>query len=178
MPTPTRRLTAAALCLALCLLLPQLFHALPNGGSIFLPMHLPALLCGFLCGWPYGLACGALAPLLSSLLTAMPPAPVLPGMVCELAVYGACTGILFQKMQKGSPLFRVYAALLPAMLLGRLVAGLLNGFLFRAGEYTMAMFLSASFVTALPGILIQLTLIPLLLFALAKAKVISYADGL
>lgn len=172
--TPTRRLTAAALCVALAVLIPQLFHAIPNAGSVFLPMHVPVLICGFLCGWPYGLACGLLAPILSSLLTAMPPAMILPGMACELAVYGLATGLLFPKMRTSKPLLDIYCALLPAMLLGRLVSGLLNGLVFRAGQYTFQMFLTASFVTALPGIVIQLALIPALMLALEKAKVVQY----
>lgn len=167
------RLTSASLCLALGVLLPQLFHAIPNAGSIFLPIHMPVLICGFLSGWPFGLACGLLAPILSSLLTGMPPAPVLPGMVCELAAYGAATGFLFPKVRRNRPLLDVYLALLPAMLLGRLVSGLLNGLLFRAGEYTFQMFLTASFVTALPGIILQLICIPALLLALQRANLLQ-----
>ncbi|HBN82057.1 MAG TPA: ECF transporter S component, partial [Ruminococcaceae bacterium] len=81
----TKKLTAAGMCIALGIVLPIAFHAIPNAGSILLPMHIPVLLCGLLCGWPYGLACGVLSPLLSSLLTGMPPAAYLPSMVCELA---------------------------------------------------------------------------------------------
>lgn len=174
--TSTRRLTAGALCLALAVLIPQLFHAIPNAGSVFLPMHVPVLICGFLCGWPYGLACGLLAPALSSLLTGMPPAPILPGMICELGMYGFVTGFLSKRVRTGKPTLDVYCVLLPAMLLGRAVSGLLNGLVFRAGEYTMTMFLTASFVTALPGIVIQVLLIPVLLLALAKADLYAYAS--
>ena len=174
--TSTRRLTAGALCLALAVLIPQLFHAIPNAGSVFLPMHVPVLICGFLCGWPYGLACGLLAPALSSLLTGMPPAPILPGMICELGMYGFVTGFLSKRVRTGKPTLDVYCVLLPAMLLGRAVSGLLNGLVFRAGEYTMTMFLTASFVTALPGIAIQVLLIPVLLLALAKADLYAYAS--
>lgn len=174
--TSTRRLTAGALCLALAVLIPQLFHAIPNAGSVFLPMHVPVLICGFLCGWPYGLACGLLAPALSSLLTGMPPAPILPGMICELGMYGFVTGFLSKRVRTGKPTLDVYCVLLPAMLLGRAVSGLLNGLVFRAGEYTMTMFLTASFVTALPGIAIQALLIPVLLLALAKADLYAYAS--
>ena len=170
--TLTRRLTSSALCLALAVLIPQLFHAIPNAGSVFLPMHVPVLICGFLCGWPYGLACGLLSPLLSSLITGMPPAPILPGMVCELAVYGFATGFLFPRIHTGKAGLNIYSTLIPAMLLGRGVSGLLNALIFRAGAYTFQMFLTASFVTALPGIVIQLALIPLLMLALEKAKII------
>ncbi|MEG1275596.1 MAG: ECF transporter S component, partial [Ruthenibacterium sp.] len=89
----TKKLVLAALCVALGMILPMAFHAVPNAGGIFLPMHIPVLLCGLVCGWQYGLACGVLAPLLSSLITGMPPAAFLPGMLCELAVYGLVSGL-------------------------------------------------------------------------------------
>ena len=113
---------------------------------------------------------------LSSLLTGMPPAPILPGMICELGMYGFVTGFLSKRVRTGKPTLDVYCVLLPAMLLGRAVSGLLNGLVFRAGEYTMTMFLTASFVTALPGIAIQVLLIPVLLLALAKADLYAYAS--
>ncbi|MEA5058690.1 MAG: ECF transporter S component [Clostridia bacterium] len=173
--TPTRRLSTAALCLAMAVLLPQFFHAIPNFGSIFLPMHLPVLLCGFICGWKYGLLCGMFAPVLSFLLAGMPGAMILPGMVCELAVYGLVTGLLFPRMHTQSWIADIYFSLLPAMLLGRVFLGLTNGLVFLAGQYTFQVFLAGAFVTALPGILVQLVLTPALLFALKKANLLQYA---
>ena len=76
-------LTAA--CIALCVVLPMAFHAIPNAGNIYCPMHMPVLLCGLVCGWPFGLLCGVAGPLLSSLFTGMPPAAYLPSMIIELA---------------------------------------------------------------------------------------------
>ena len=83
-----KKLVMAAMCVALGIVLPMAFHTIQNAGSIFLPMHIPVLICGLLCGWQYGLICGILAPVLSSLFTGMPPAAILPAMLCELAVYG------------------------------------------------------------------------------------------
>ena len=60
----TKNLVIAGLCIALALVLPMAFHAIPNAGSIFLPMHIPVLLCGLVCGPVYGLACGVLSPCL------------------------------------------------------------------------------------------------------------------
>ena len=92
----TKRMILTALFVALGVVLPMAFHSIPNAGSIFLPMHIPVLLCGLICGWAYGLGCGVLAPLLSSLMTGMPPAAILPGMLCELAVYGLVSGLLLK----------------------------------------------------------------------------------
>lgn len=170
--TSTRQLVFAALCAALGLVLPMAFHAIPNAGGIFLPMHIPVLLCGFLCGGGWGLACGALVPVLSHLLSAMPPAMILPGMVCELAVYGLVTGLLFRLIKTKNRLANIYISLLGAMVCGRVVSGLANGLLFRAGQYTFAAWIAASFVTALPGIVIQLLLLPALVYALQRVKVL------
>ena len=48
-----KKLVLTAVCAALCVVLPMLFHSFPNGGNIFLPMHIPVLLCGMMCSWPY-----------------------------------------------------------------------------------------------------------------------------
>ena len=167
--TKTRKLISTALCAALCVVLPIAFHTIPNAGAIFLPMHIPVLLCGFLCGWPYGLACGMLGPVLSHLLTQMPPAALLPSMLCELAVYGLVTGLLYPRMRTRSEAAAIYVPLLSAMVCGRLVNGALNALIFQAGRYSLELWLSASVTTALPGIAIQLVVLPVLLGALRKA---------
>ena len=171
--TSTKRLILAGLCVALGIVLPVAFHSVANAGSIFLPMHIPVLLCGLICGWPYGLACGVLAPLLSSLITGMPPMAYLPGMLCELAVYGFVSGLLMRYVKTGKLLADLSISLVSAMLLGRLVLGLLNALLFRAGEYSVALWTTSAFVTALPGIAIQLAIIPALVLALKQSSLIS-----
>ncbi|HWS41769.1 MAG TPA: ECF transporter S component [Pseudoflavonifractor sp.] len=163
----TRRLTFAALCIALGIVLPITLHAIPNAGSIFLPMHVPVLLCGLLCGWPYGLVCGIVTPILSSVLTGMPPAAYLPGMVAELAIYGLVAGLVLRLVRTKSELLNLYIALVSAMLAGRLAMGVLNALLFRAGSYSMQLWVTGMFVTALPGIAIQLVLLPVLVRSLS-----------
>lgn len=163
-------LVISALCVALGVVLPVAFHGIPNAGSILLPMHIPVLLCGLLCGPAYGLACGILTPLMSSLITTMPPMAILPSMICELAVYGFVAGLLILLVRTGSQIANVYISLVGAMLIGRVVYGAVNALIFRAGEYSMQMWLTASFVTALPGIVIQLVLLPLVVLALRRAK--------
>ncbi|MBR0385219.1 MAG: ECF transporter S component [Erysipelotrichaceae bacterium] len=169
----TRKLVFAALFIALGVALPQAFHAVPNAGSVFLPMHIPVLIAGYVVGPVYGLACGILTPLLSHLLFHMPPAPVLPGMLCELAAYGLMTGLLQQTLKIKNNIVKIYAVLICAMMAGRVTYGILNALIFRAGQYSMAAWTSAAFVTALPGIVIQLILVPILIFSLQKAGFIK-----
>lgn len=127
-----RNLVMAALCVALGVALPQAFHAIPNAGSVLLPMHIPVLLCGLTCGWPYGLACGILAPLTSSLITGMPGPAYLPAMVCELAAYGLISGLTARFVRTGKRPADLYIQLISAMLLGRVVYGMMNALVFQA----------------------------------------------
>lgn len=171
--TSIRRLVMTALCVALGVVLPQALHAVPNAGNVLLPMHIPVLLCGLTCSWAYGLGCGVLTPLMSHLVTGMPPAAVLPAMVCELAAYGLISGLAAKYIHTGKRTLDIYIRLVSAMLLGRVVYGVTNALIFRAGAYSMEVFLTAAFVTALPGIVIQLVLLPALILILEKARVLE-----
>ena len=162
------KMVLSALFIAIGIVLPLAFHAIPNAGRIFLPMHISVLLCGLVCGIPYGLACGIITPLLSSLITGMPPAAMLPAMVCELAAYGVISAILMRYVRLKKVYVNVYISLIGAMLVGRVFYGILNALIFSAGSYSLQLWLGAAFVTALPGIAIQLVLIPAIVIALQK----------
>ncbi len=172
--TDVTRLTLSALFLALALALPFLTGQIPQLGSALLPMHLPVLLCGMICGWPWGLAVGLICPLLRTLLFGMPPLmPTAIAMAFELGAYGAFAGLLYARFAQKPA--RVYLALIGAMLLGRVVWGLVSWGLYSlilAKPFTIALFLAGAFVNAWPGILVQLVLVPLVVVALEKAKLL------
>ena len=170
--SPVKRSIITAVCIALCVVLPQAFHAIPNAGAIYLPMHIPVLLCGLICGWPYGLLCGLAGPALSALITGMPPAAVLPGMLVECGVYGLAAGLLMQLVRTKHLYADLYISLAAAMLLGRVASGAAKALIFSAGSYSMASWVAGSFVTALPGIIIQLALLPSIVYALMRAMLI------
>ena len=169
--SPIKRLTLSALCIALCVVLPMAFHVIPNAGSVMLPMHIPVLLCGLVCGWQYGLLCGLLGPLVSSVLTGMPPAAVLPGMMVECGMYGCVGGLMMERIRTGSLYADLYISLPTAMLAGRILSGIAKALILAPGTSFTA-WATASFVTALPGISIQLILIPSLIVALTRAGLI------
>jgi len=159
-----RYVTHSALYLALAVLLPIAFHAFGLGGRLFLPMHIPALLAGFLVGPSSGVIVGLLAPLVSYLLTGMPPTYAVPLMSLELPMYGLVAGIAYRKLH-----LNIYIALVVAMIVGRVMFGL---GLFVLGmfielPYTAAVFFSTggAIVTGLPGIAVQIVLIPLIVAA-------------
>lgn len=161
-----------AVCIALCVVLPQAFHAIPNAGSIYCPMHIPVLLCGLISGWQYGLICGIAGPLLSSLFTGMPPAAMLPQMMIECAVYGTVAGLMMLIIHSKKIYVDLYASLITAMLAGRVIAGIAKALIFAKGEITITAWATSYFATALPGIIIQIVLIPTIVFALMKANLV------
>lgn len=156
----TVNITGTALCMALGLVLPTLFHMF-GAGSTFLPMHIPVLLCGLLFGWQYGAICGFIVPLLSALLTGMPSLfPTAPAMMLELCTYGILTGLFYQKIR-----WNIYPALICSMLGGRVISGIANAIFMGMADksYGFAVFISGSFVKALPGIIIQIIIIPVII---------------
>ena len=165
-----RKLTYAALFLALALVLPFLTGQIPQIGSALSPMHIPVLLCGFLVGWPWGLAVGFIAPLLRSVIFGMPV--MVPGAVAmafELAVYGLISGILYRLLPKKK--WSIYVTLIVAMLAGRVIWGIAR--LIIAGlsgnSFTWALFLAGAFTNAIPGIILHIVLIPVIVMVLEHA---------
>lgn len=163
-----RRLTLSAMFLAVGLILPFFTGQIQQIGQMLCPMHLPVLLCGLVCGWQYGTLVGLVLPPLRSVLFGMPVLfPTAAAMAVELAVYGASIGILYALFKKQN-VFTVYFALIPAMLLGRAAwGGAQMLFLDLKGTtFTWQAFLAGAFVNALPGIILQLVLIPAIMMLL------------
>ena len=166
-----KKLVYTAACVALCLVLPMAFHSIPNAGSIFLPMHIPVLLCGLICGWPFGLVTGLLGPFLSSIITGMPPAAMLPSMMVECAAYGAVSGLMMKFVRTKHAVADLYISMVTAMAAGRILAGLAKAWIFTPGTPPFA-WVTTSLVTGIPGIVIQLVIMPAIIFALTRARLI------
>ena len=167
-------MSLAALFLALAYVMPFLTGQIPEIGSMLCPMHLPVLLCGFVCGWPWGLIVGLFAPILRSLTLGMPP--LFPTAVCmafELAAYGAVAGVMHKLLPKKKPF--IYCSLITAMIVGRLVWGAMMYVCMgmRGGSFTMAAFLSGAIINAIPGIIVQIILIPILVMVLDRPGVLK-----
>ncbi len=163
----TEKLTLSGLFLALALLLPFLTGQIPQVGAMLCPMHIPVLLCGFLCGGPMGLLVGFIAPLLRSAMFGMPP--LFPEAFCmafELAVYGAAAGFFYSLLPKRKA--AVLGALVCAMVLGRLVWGAAMVLCVGMGSFGWATFLSGAVLSAVPGIVLQLVLVPVIVHTMEK----------
>jgi len=173
---PVHALVTAAMLLALGLVLPFFTGQIPQIGKMLCPMHLPVLLCGLLCGWKYGLAVGFILPPLRYILFRMPPIfPEGAAMAFELAAYGFLVGFLYARSRRQC-VAALYRCLLAAMLGGRLVWAavrvVLSGV---SGEaFTWQMFLSGAFLTAIPGIILQLIFIPAVMAALDRTGLVRF----
>lgn len=164
-----RTMVLAAMFLAIAYVLPFLTGAIPQIGAMLSPMHIPVLLCGFVCGWSWGLVVGFMAPLLRSVTLGMPP--FFPTAVCmafELAVYGGISGWLHKILPRKKGF--VYLALISAMIAGRLIwgAAMYVCMGIRGDGFGFSAFLAGAVTNAIPGIVIQLVLIPILVMVLEK----------
>lgn len=165
------KLTMAAMCMALGLILPFFTMQIPEIGNMLLPMHLPIFLCGILCGAPYGALIGAMTPLLRSLLFSRPILyPTAVSMSFELCAYGLLVGLFMFLLKKKTPL-TLYLSLIGAMLGGRAVWAISRIVLLALDEipFSFMIFLSEGFASAALGIVIQLALIPALVMAIDPA---------
>ena len=163
------RMVLSAMFLALSLVMPFLTGQIPRIGSMLCPMHMPVLLCGFFCGPVYALIAGFTAPLLRFLIFGMPP--VIPSgiaMSFELAAYGFTAGLLYKLLPRKKSY--IYISLIAAMLSGRVIWGIARLILFGLikSEFGWEAFIAGAFLNAVPGIILQLVLIPVIVMALEK----------
>ncbi|MCL2579922.1 MAG: ECF transporter S component [Oscillospiraceae bacterium] len=165
-----RKLAAAGVCLALCMLLPFLTGQIPQIGAALSPMHIPVFLSGFIAGPFYAAIVGLIAPLLRFALFGMPPImPIGVAMSFELAVYGFVSGWLYRALPKRTGY--IYLSLIGAMFFGRIVWGgaryLLSGV--TGLPFTFELFMAGAFINAVPGIILHIVLIPVIVMALKRA---------
>lgn len=168
----TRKLVLTAFFIALGMILPFITMQVPRIGNMLCPMHIPVILCGFLVGAPYGLIAGIILPLLRSLVFGAPPMmPTAVAMAVELGTYGLLTGLLYERLKEKK--WGIYISLVSAMVLGRIVWGIAAMGLYgvMGNAFTFKIFLMQAFVNAIPGIIIQLVLIPVLVYKLEEKAV-------
>lgn len=174
----TYKLVVSAMLLALGILLPFLTGGNRELGTLLSLMHIPVLLCGFLCGWSYGLLVGFLAPVIRSVLFGMPPMPfVAIPMAFELATYGVVAGVVYRILSKrvqSKQNVAIFTALIVAMVIGRVVNVIAASFY---GSAISVLAIKNVFVGTLPGIILQIILIPTILLTLKKTGLITDAKN-
>lgn len=159
----TEKIVLSGLFIAIGIILAPIFHSAGLGQSIS-PIHFPVLIAGIIVGWKYGLAIGLITPLLSSLMPfGMPLFPVATTMAVELAIYGLTIGFVYEKLKPFKErIFNIYLALIIAMVAGRLAGGITNVLILgiQGDSFTLNAFLTGYFVATLPGIVLQILIIP------------------
>ena len=170
-----RKICFAAACLALALVLPFVTGAIPEIGGALSPMHLPALISGVVCGPVIGGVVSFISPILRGAVFGSPVLfPRGITMAFELLAYAVSFGILYRIFPKKTGY--IYASLGLAMIAGRLVGGVMKIVLLLSGsikQYSLALFFSGYFVETIPGIVIQFIVIPPIIYALRRAKLIG-----
>ena len=172
----TKNLVLTAMLFALGMVLPFLTGQIPQFGNMLLPMHIPVLFCGLICGWKYGAVLGAALPLLRFAVFGMPPLfPKGISMSFELCTYGLVVGLVYG-LSKWQCIIALYRSLVAAMLAGRLVWGVVQCVLLGFGKngFTLSLFITEAFVNAIPGIAIQLVLIPAVMLALNRTGLVKF----
>lgn len=176
--SPILKLVFSAMFVALGMVLPFLTGQVPQIGSMLCPMHIPVLLCGYVCGAPWGLVTGFILPILRSATLGMPPMfPTAMAMAFELAAYGAFSGLLYRRLPQKVPY--LYVSLVGAMLIGRIVWGVASVAIHGAmgTMFLWPAFVAGAFTNAIPGMVLQLILIPVLVIALKRARLMPEAVG-
>lgn len=180
MKETTKKLTWSAMFIALGLILPFLTGQIPQIGNMLLPMHIPVFLCGLICGWRYGAIVGLVLPVLRYMLFGMPILfPTGIAMSFELAAYGFVSGFLYGR-SKWQCIIALYRSLIASMISGRIVWGIVEIIILgiSGGAFTWQMFLAGAFLNAVPGIILQLILIPAIMVALNRTGLVHFKHGM
>lgn len=165
-----QNIALSAMFLSLCLVLPFLTGQIKEIGNMLLPIHFPVMLCGLICGPQYGLLVGLIAPIMRSMLFSMPMLyPTAIAMAFELGTYGFVIGFIFSK-SKWHCIKSLYKSMIIAMISGRLIWGIAQVILLgiQSKGFTLTAFITASILNAIPGIILQLVLIPTIMLLLKK----------
>lgn len=166
---------------ALSVLVPWVFHQYHLAGPTYLPMHIFVLIAGLIFGWRAGLIVGALTPLVSYGVSGMPVLTILPQIVVEVSIYGLVAGLLREKLN-----LSIIWSLLGAMIAGRIALCLaVSAIYLVAGEIYSPLGLESNPLIAVwstvkqgwPGVIIQLALIPLIIWLVAKLRIKASRSG-
>ena len=163
-------MVVSAMMAAFGIILPIAFHIMGVGNK-FLPMLLPILLNGFLSRLPWAMATGALVPPASGFLTGMPPfyPPIAFVMSLEGALMAGTAAAIYRLNRK-----RIWPALITAVAVDRVVSATLMWFI--SGKFGLppAVVSFGSLIHGLPGVALQLAVIPLVLKALTTRNGILF----
>lgn len=126
--------------------LPQLFHLVPKGGMMWLPIYFFTLVAAYKYGWRAGLLTAVASPLVNSWLFGMPAPAVLPAILMKSVVLALVAGYLAARSRRAT------LGMLTLTVLGYQFIGTL-------GEWALSGSLAAAtqdFRLGIPGMLLQI----------------------
>ena len=82
------------------IVMPQLFHTIPQGGMIWLPIYFFTLIGAFKYGWRVGLLTAVASPIVNHLLFGMPMLAVLPAILTKSVLLAIGAGFIARRYQK------------------------------------------------------------------------------
>jgi uncharacterized membrane protein len=170
-----KKLILSALFLAIGFILPMLIGQIPVLGKALLPMHIPVLLCSLICGWKYGSIIGFILPILRSFLFSVPVMyPTAIAVAFEMTVYGIVTGLLYERAKRKT-LPTLYLCLIISMLAGRIVRCIAEILLLElyGNSFVWQAFMSGTIINSIPGIILQLIVVPAVMLALKQAHLLD-----
>ena len=127
------------------MVLPQLFHLIPQGGIIFAPLSFVILVGAYKFGWKTGLLAAVLSPIVNHLVFGLPEMSVLPVMMLKLVVLALVAGLVAQRFKT------VTLPLIIGVVLISLAIGCLGEFFITDGIQATI----ADFTIGWPGLLLQ-----------------------
>lgn len=169
-----KRSVLTAACTALCVVLRLALSPLPDADAVYCPMHLPVLLCAFCCGALPGLACALLGPVMSFVVCALPSPAYLPAVMAECAVCALVMGAFSRAFNRQGKKTGLLAVLLLTLVLGRLAGGVMNALLYSSSLTGAAALAALWLVKGMPGMIVQLVLLPLVLRGLENASLLPF----
>lgn len=125
--------------------LPQLFHLVPQGGMIWLPIYFFTLVGAYKYGWKAGLLTAVFSPIVNSMLFGMPMAAALPAILLKSVLLAISAGYVAKRFRSVTVLL-----LLATVLLYQAIGTL--------GEWAMSGSLALAlqdFRIGIPGMLLQ-----------------------
>lgn len=171
-----KNLTLTAMFLAIGMVLPLLTGQIQQIGNMLLPMHIPVFLCALVCGWRYGVPMAFILPLFRSVTMGMPPLyPTAISMAFEMATYAFVAGYLYER-SRWQCTRALYRCMILAMIAGRIVWGIVQAVLLGMGgsALTLQAFIAGALLNAIPGIVLQLVLIPAVMVALDRTHLVPF----
>lgn len=142
----TKTYLVSSLFVAGNIVLPQLFHLLPQGGISWLPIYFFTLIGAYKYGWKAGLLTAILSPLVNSLLFGMPLPAVLPAILLKSILLALTAGWAAHHFQ------RISLRILTLIVLTYQITGTVGEWLM-TGDYYLAV---QDFRIGLPGMFLQI----------------------